>query len=129
MALPSSGPLSMSAIAAELGVAPVPMSLYLAELGSYAAINTSSPTYPNGVSPNSMGEWYGYNHSASGFDADAQAFITAASITDPTQQSAINTLVVNLKSYGIWNQMFAIYPFVGGTAASHKWNLKNPLGR
>jgi hypothetical protein len=31
-------------------------------------------------------------------DADAQAFITAASITDPTQQSAINTLVVDRKS-------------------------------
>ncbi len=61
-----------------------------------------------------------------GNDADAQAFITAASITDSTQQSAINTLVTQLKSYGIWTKMKAIYPFVGGTASSHKFNLKDP---
>ena len=59
-------------------------------------------------------------------DPDAQAFITAASITDPTQQSAINTLVVDLKGYNIWTKMKALYPFVGGTAAQHKWNLKDP---
>jgi hypothetical protein len=60
-------------------------------------------------------------------DSDAQAFITAAAITDPTQQAAINTLVVDLKGYSIWSKMHALYPFVGGTAAAHKFNLKNPL--
>ena len=59
-------------------------------------------------------------------DPDAQAFITAAAITDPTQQAAINTLVVDLKGYNIWSKMKAIYPFVGGTASTHKWNLKDP---
>ena len=33
---------------------------------------------------------------APAFDADAQAFITAAAITDATQQNAINTLVLAL---------------------------------
>ena len=61
-----------------------------------------------------------------GVDPDAQAFITAASITDPTQQSAINQLVVDLKGYSIWTKMSAIYPMVGGTASSHKFNLKDP---
>jgi hypothetical protein len=61
-----------------------------------------------------------------GVDTDAQAFITAASITDPTQQSAINQLVVDLKGYSIWTKMKAIYPFVGGTATTHKFNLKDP---
>jgi hypothetical protein len=61
-----------------------------------------------------------------GTDADAQAFITAAAITDATQQSAINTLVVDLKAYGIWTKMKALYPFVGGTASAHKFNLKDP---
>jgi len=59
-------------------------------------------------------------------DADAQAFIDAAAITDVTQQSAINTLVLDLKNYGIWTKMKAVYPFVGGTASTHKWNLKDP---
>lgn len=63
---------------------------------------------------------------APAFDADAQAFITAAGITDPTQQGAINTLVVSLKGYSIWTKFKAIYPIVGGTASQHKYNLKDP---
>jgi len=63
----------------------------------------------------------------SSVDPDAQAFITAAGITNPTQQTAINTLVLSLKANSIWTKMKAIYPFVGGTATSHKFNLKNPL--
>jgi len=59
-------------------------------------------------------------------DPDAQAFITAAAITNPTQQSAINTLVVDLKGYNIWSKMKALYPFCGGSASSHKFNLKDP---
>jgi hypothetical protein len=59
-------------------------------------------------------------------DPDAQAFITAAAITDPTQKSAIITLVTDLKAYGIWTKFKAIYPIVGGTASQHKYNLKDP---
>jgi hypothetical protein len=62
----------------------------------------------------------------SSLDPDAQAFITAAAITNPTQQTAINTLVVSLKADGLWTKMKAIYPFVGGSSFSHKFNLKNP---
>lgn len=64
--------------------------------------------------------------SGAGFDPDAQAFFTAANITDPTQQTAVNQLVVDLKGYGIWSKMKALYPFVGGTATTHKYNLKDP---
>ena len=67
-----------------------------------------------------------YIFGAAGFDSDAQAFITAAAITDVTQQNAINTLVVDLKGYSIWTKMKAIYPIVGGVASSHKYNLKDP---
>jgi hypothetical protein len=59
-------------------------------------------------------------------DPDAQAFITAAAITDPTQQSAVNQLVVDLKTANIWTKMKAIYPFVGGSSSTHKFNLKDP---
>lgn len=61
------------------------------------------------------------------YDPSAQAFITAADITDPTQKSAINQLVLDLKSASLWTKMQALYPFVGGTAATHKWNLVNPV--
>jgi hypothetical protein len=60
------------------------------------------------------------------YDPDAQAFITAAGITDNTQKTAINTLVLSLKANNIWQKFKAIYPFVGGTATTHKFNLKNP---
>ena len=60
------------------------------------------------------------------YDTDAQAFMTAAAITDTTQKTAINTLVTDLKTANIWTKMKALYPFVGGTAAQHRFNLKSP---
>ena len=57
-----------------------------------------------------------------GNDADAQAFITASGISG-TEATAINTLVVNLKSANIWTKMKALYPMVGGTATSCKFNF------
>jgi hypothetical protein len=59
-------------------------------------------------------------------DSDAQSFINVANITNTTQKIAINTLVTQLKVYGIWTKMKALYPMVGGSAASHKFNLKDP---
>jgi len=67
--------------------------------------------------------WYA---SAGCADADANAFLTAAGITDPTITSAICTLVTSMKANGTWAKCSAIYPMVGGTAATHKFNLKNP---
>lgn len=61
-----------------------------------------------------------------GLDPDALAFLTAAGITDATITSAINTLTLSLKSNNLWTKSYAIYPLVGGTASTHKWNLKDP---
>lgn len=58
-------------------------------------------------------------------DADAEAFINAAGITG-SAATAVNTLVVDLKTNNYWDQLTAIYPMVGANAASHKYNLKNP---
>ena len=59
-------------------------------------------------------------------DADAQRFIDATQITTESLVSAVNLLVIDLKTYGIWDKMKAIYPVVGGTAFTHKFNLKDP---
>ena len=64
---------------------------------------------------------------ADAFDANAQSFITAAGITNVAQQNAINALVIDLKNNNLWSLMLAIYPFVGASETSHKYNLKNPL--
>lgn len=58
-------------------------------------------------------------------DPDAYNFIDVVGIADATQQVAINSLVVGLKVNNLWGKMVAIYPFAGGTATSHKYNLKN----
>lgn len=59
-------------------------------------------------------------------DADVNAFITATGITNTTIIGAVCTLVTSMKADGTWAKMTAIYPMVGGTATTHKFNLKNP---
>jgi len=64
-------------------------------------------------------------------DTDATAFIQAAGLTgsfldDSRIPSAISYLTQNLKRYGLWSKMIAIYPFVGNSSNSQKINLKNP---
>ncbi len=39
---------------------------------------------------------------------------------------AINNMVWALVGNGIWTKLKAIYPVLGGTAATHKFNLKDP---
>jgi hypothetical protein len=61
-----------------------------------------------------------------GLDASATAFSNAAGLVDTTQRTAINTLVKDLKRFGLWSKIKAFYPFVGGSATSHKYNLVDP---
>lgn len=63
-------------------------------------------------------------------DTDALAFVEAVQ-TDgddltATQEEAVDNLAGDLKSNGTWGKYLAIYPFVGGTATAHRWNLKDP---
>lgn len=65
------------------------------------------------------------------YDANAQTYITAietalGSSLSSTQKSAINTLILDLKSSSIWTSLIALYPFIGGTAATHAINAKTP---
>jgi len=59
-----------------------------------------------------------------GNDPDAQAFIDATGISGTTA-TAINQLVLDLKSYSLWSKMLALYPLVGGTSSSTSYNLIN----
>lgn len=62
----------------------------------------------------------------SNLDADAEAFLQAAGITDTIIISAINAFVLDLKANNLWSLFVAIHPIVGGTAFSHQFNLKDP---
>jgi hypothetical protein len=48
-------------------------------------------------------------------DASAKAFISATGLTGTTETTAVNNLVIDLKKYGLWTKMKAIYPFVSDT--------------
>ena len=51
------------------------------------------------------------------------AFATATGITDATILNALNTFDTGLISNGLDTKMKALYPFVGGTANTHKFNF------
>jgi hypothetical protein len=60
------------------------------------------------------------------YDTNAQQFFDSTGIADTTQKTAINSLVKQLKDSLLWSQFVAIYPMVGGSSATTKWNLKDP---
>jgi hypothetical protein len=72
-----------------------------------------------------LGIGLGLQSASRAFDPAAASFFVRAGISNPTQQSAVNKLVKDLKAAAIWSKMVAIYPFVGGAASSHSYNLVN----
>jgi hypothetical protein len=63
------------------------------------------------------------------YDIDAQAFFdrvdTAGGTLSSTERNAVNTLVIQMKTDGIWTKMKAVYPMVGASAAACAQNLKS----
>lgn len=67
------------------------------------------------------------NVAGGGLDADAQAFFTAAGITDPTQQGILNTQLVGHKTDTHFaSKILDWWPAVGATANRHRTNAKRP---
>jgi hypothetical protein len=68
-------------------------------------------------------------YNSSSIDVDAQAFFNRVAIAGGTlsslERTAVNQLVLDLKTAGIWSSMKAIYPFVGASAAACAQNLKS----
>jgi len=64
--------------------------------------------------------------SQNSLDIDAYNFLVATNINAPQIVSAVNNLVLSLKRNNLWSKMRALYPMVGGTATTHKYNLKDP---
>ena len=60
------------------------------------------------------------------YDSDAQRFFDSSRISNINERFAINNFVTQLKDSALWTRFSAIYPLVGGSEASAKWNLKDP---
>jgi hypothetical protein len=56
----------------------------------------------------------------------AQSYISNARITDSVQAAAVKVFVNQLENSSLWSKFLAIYPMIGGTTSSTKWNLKDP---
>lgn len=63
-----------------------------------------------------------------GVDPDAQAYFTAAGITDATQKTAYNAHVLRGRADGWYAKEQVAYPFIGGTFTAHKIDAINPSG-
>lgn len=72
--------------------------------------------------------------SAASYDADAETFFTAASITDTTEKNAVNQLVLDLKggagcltpsSTDLWTNAAAIWPVSPTSLAAAAYNLRD----
>lgn len=66
------------------------------------------------------------------WDIDAKAYSDVIELSDCTKNNALNELVKDLKTYGIWDKCIAIYPFISDGILQardyqHKFNLKNPI--
>lgn len=59
-------------------------------------------------------------------DLDAKQFMYASGISNNQIKDAIYRLCIDLKMAGIFTKCTAIYPFVGGTATTHRFNLRDP---
>jgi hypothetical protein len=61
------------------------------------------------------------------YDLNAAEFFNATQVLTPIQKQAVNDLVKDLKNYGVWTKMKAVYPMVGqvGVSSSFQFNLKD----
>ncbi len=57
--------------------------------------------------------------------ARTSAFLTASAISDATIRGGLNTFDIGLIANSLDTKMRAVYPFVGGTASTHKFNFMN----
>ena len=64
--------------------------------------------------------------SAPSIDPDAAAYladvVASGGTTNPTIEAAVDTLFTELKNNGLYSKIYAMYPYVGGTASSHSIN-------
>ena len=58
-------------------------------------------------------------------DPDIELFLNNAQITNSPQQNIIEKLTRSLKYEGIWHSSIATYPFIGGNANAHRFNLNS----
>ena len=85
-----------------------------------------------GIGNSISGKVSGFGGGGGGIDPNAQAYITAAGITDATEQAAVNQLVLDLKGIGstpsgtdLWTDAAAFYPISPTSLSAATYNLRD----
>jgi hypothetical protein len=60
-------------------------------------------------------------------DSDASAYLIAAGLSSERDKQMVDEFYAQVKADGVYTKLHAFYLFMGGSAASSKWNGKNPL--
>ena len=99
-------------------------------VANVAIYNSSLSRRSIAVNYNSLATRFGLPNIATPVaDEDVQAFFdrvaAAGGVLTLQEETAISTLVADLKLYGIWSKMKAIYPMVGASAAACRQNLRS----
>ena len=141
MTVPSSGELSLGKIRQELETSDYSAGPYTAnatslsgsETGLYATVNTGSPSYPDGIFPFEMSEWYDYDQNATGSSGAmptitgytaTPASTTISGVVFPTNPAISYVKLTNKKYIGI------AVPNAGGTSTVYAhgidWSSASP---
>jgi hypothetical protein len=99
-------------------------------VANVAVYNSSLGRRSVAINYNSLATRFGLPNIATPVaDEDVQAFFdrvaAAGGVLTLQEETAISTLVADLKLYGIWSKMKAIYPMVGASAAACRQNLRS----
>lgn len=63
--------------------------------------------------------------SGTGYDSDAQAYFTGASITDTSEKNHYNTFVLGCKTDGVYSKLKTFHPLLGSSLTTKSYNAIN----
>jgi hypothetical protein len=85
--------------------------------------NTANITYEETATNTAGAVTQDSNVIAQILTARTSAFLTASAISDATIRGGLNTFDIGLIANSLDTKMRAVYPFVGGTSSTHRWNF------
>lgn len=58
---------------------------------------------------------------------EADLYLSASGLSNQNAINSSKLLIYHLINKGIWNSIYALYPFKGNSTNQQKWNAKNPI--
>ena len=91
---------------------------------SITPTNTNTPTTTSSPTPSSSSPLSGTTEAL----AYLNRVVVSGGTVSPTASAATITLFTSIVSNGLWDKVYAMYPVLGGVAASHSINARSSVG-